>query len=173
MDKAQTPLTLRHASLPDDRALLDEIFWEYLEWAGGRLREEYNIDIGVAALHQESMEHLEIFFPPDGRVVLVEDQQGVLAVSCMKRLDREVGEIKRMYVRERGRRKGAGRLMLTQLLQDGRELGLEVMKLDSARFMKQAHALYRSEGFQDIPPYPGSEIPLPFQAHWLFMEKPL
>ena len=43
--------------------------------------------------------------------------------------------------------------------------------LDSARFMHAAHALYRSSGFQEIAPYPESEIPEEFRPNWIFMEK--
>ena len=32
---------------------------------------------------------------------------------------------------------------------------------------------YRSAGFQEIEPYPESEIPPEFQRHWVFMEKQL
>jgi hypothetical protein len=36
--------------------------------------------------------------------------------------------------------------------------------------MAAAHALYRSAGFREIEPYPGSEIPEAFQSNWIFME---
>jgi hypothetical protein len=52
-------------------------------------------------------------------------------------------------------------------------IGYPRIRLDSARFMKAAHSLYRSAGFQEIDPYPESEIPAKFQEHWVFMEKSL
>jgi len=39
--------------------------------------------------------------------------------------------------------------------------------------MKVAHYLYRSAGFQEIEPYPESEIPPEFQRYWVFMERQL
>jgi hypothetical protein len=37
--------------------------------------------------------------------------------------------------------------------------------------MKEAHALYRSADFNEIEPYPESEIPQEFQKFWVFMER--
>jgi hypothetical protein len=42
--------------------------------------------------------------------------------------------------------------------------------LDSARYMKEAQALYHSVGFKDIEPFAESEIPQEFHIHWVFME---
>lgn len=39
--------------------------------------------------------------------------------------------------------------------------------------MEAAHALYRSNGFYEIDPYPESENPEEFQTHWIFMEREL
>jgi hypothetical protein len=42
---------------------------------------------------------------------------------------------------------------------------------DSPDFMTAAHALYRAHGFTAIAPYPESEIPDQYKAHWVFMER--
>jgi hypothetical protein len=39
--------------------------------------------------------------------------------------------------------------------------------------MTGAHGLYRSGGFVDIDPYPGSEIPDRYKPYWVFMERTL
>jgi hypothetical protein len=59
---------------------------------------------------------------------------------------------------------------------DGRLLqaaGYPRIRLDSADFMTGAHGLYRSGGFVDIDPYPGSEIPDRYKPYWVFMERTL
>ena len=76
-----------------------------------------------------------------------------------------------MYVRPAARQRGLGGGLLELLLQEACTLGFEKLRLDSPRFMTGAHRLYRRAGFQEIPPYPGSEIPDEFQQHWIFMEK--
>ncbi len=61
-------------------------------------------------------------------------------------------------------------MLLEKLLSEAKEVGYSEVRLDSARFMHAAHSLYRSAGFQEIDPYPESEIPPEFQEHWIFME---
>jgi GNAT superfamily N-acetyltransferase len=87
----------------------------------------------------------------------------------MRKLGKDMGEIKRMYVRSAIRRRGVGRALVRRLLDEAHAIGYQRIRLDSARFMKQAHALYRSFGFREIEPYEGSEIPKEFQVHWIFM----
>lgn len=64
-----------------------------------------------------------------------------------------------MYVRPEFRRRGIGRYLLEAALEAAGEFGYSAIPLDSVRFMKQAHAMYRSIGFQNIEPYAESEIP--------------
>jgi GNAT superfamily N-acetyltransferase len=82
----------------------------------------------------------------------------------------DIAEIKRMYVRPQFRGRGIGRALLQRLLVEAKEIGYPAVRLDSARFMQEAHALYRSSGFDEVEPYPESEIPTEFQEHWVFME---
>jgi hypothetical protein len=51
-----------------------------------------------------------------------------------------------------------------------RAAGFRRIRLDSAAFMTAAHALYRANGFVDIDPYPGNEIPPEWRGRWVFME---
>ena len=53
---------------------------------------------------------------------------------------------------------GLGRQLLEQLLADARALEFRLIRLESAVFMLEAHALYRSAGFTDVPPYEGREF---------------
>ncbi len=91
----------------------------------------------------------------------------------MRKLNEETGELKRMYVRPAYRGQGAGRALVHALLAEARQAGYVRVRLDSARFMHAAHLLYHSAGFEEIEAYEGSEIPLEFQGHWIFMEKAL
>jgi hypothetical protein len=58
-------------------------------------------------------------------------------------------------------------------LEQAHQIGYERIRLDSARFMVEAHQLYRTSGFREIEAYEGSEIPKEFQNHWIFMERDL
>ena len=161
------------AETDEDRSWVRKLFWQYLEWANGRVNEEFGVDFDIKTMLEDDMAELEIFSPPDGRVLLAIDESRAAGIGCLRRILEDVGEIKRMYVRPQFRGKGIGRAILAALLDEAREAGYPKVRLDSARFMKAAHSLYRSAGFREIEPYPESEIPLDFQENWIFMEKQL
>lgn len=150
-----------------------ELFWEYLHWANAKLNEAYGIDLDIAAMIERDMTDLIKFWPPGGRLMLARWDGQVAGIACMKPLYDEIGEVKRMYVRPAARRRGVGRALLGALLDEARAIGYRRVRLDSTRFMVAAHALYRSCGFREIAPYEGSEIPVEYRAHWIFMERNL
>jgi len=157
----------------EDRAQARELFWEYLQWANGRVHEEFGVDFDIRSMLEEDMAKLGIFLPPGGRLLLATEEGAVAGIGCLKRLQTDIGEIKRMYVRPDFRRKGVGRALLERLVEEAKAIGYQTLRLDSARFMKTAHALYRSAGFREIESYPESEIPPEFRRHWVFMERQL
>ncbi|MGD2164327.1 MAG: GNAT family N-acetyltransferase [Anaerolineae bacterium] len=165
--------SIRDAIIGEDRALIRELFWEYLEWANSRLNEAYDIDFDIESMLELDMAELEIFLPPCGRLLLAVEGDAAAGIACMRRIRENAGEIKRMYVRPRFRRRGIGRALVEALIAEAREIGFTKMRLDSTRFMAAAHSLYRSMGFHEIEPYAESEIPPEFQQHWVFMERQL
>lgn len=164
---------VRPADLERDRDAVRALFWEYLQWANARLTEEFEVTFDITSMLERDMAELHVFAPPDGGIVVVEDDVVVVGLGCLKRSIDGVAEIKRMYVRPDSRRSGAGRAVLYALLAEAGRLGYGRVRLDSAGFMTAAHAMYRSAGFRDIEAYPESEIPPEFRHHWVFMEKDL
>ncbi len=157
----------------EDHAHVDELFWEYLQWANTRLIRESGVGLDIKTLHEQTMRELDKFTPPHGRLLLAKQKGQVAGLACLRKIKPHVGEIKRMYVRPAFRRHGIGRALAERLLADARVIGYASVRLDSTRFMKEAHALYRSLGFREIGPYPESEIPPEYQSHWVFMEMTL
>lgn len=147
-----------------------ELFWEYLQWANARVTEEFSVSFDIATMLEGDMQDLGKFMPPTGRLLLGYLGKELAGIACLKSLAPQIGEIKRMYVRPGLRKAGLGRTLLQRLLQEARSIGYQSVRLDSARFMKEAHQLYRSAGFGEIASYEGSEIPREFQEHWIFME---
>lgn len=162
--------TIRQAVSTKDMEHVRELFLEYLHWANEGLKAEYDIDFNVASLVEEDMVHLEVFSPPHGRLLLAIEGKEVAGLACMRRIRSDIGEIKRMYVRPEFRGRGIGSALVHTLIQEAREIGYPRMRLDSTRFMREAHALYRSVGFREIEEYPESEIPEEYRSHWVFME---
>ncbi len=77
------------------------------------------------------------------------------------------------YARPTHRRLGIGRALVAELIRLASAGGNTTLRLDSARFMSDAHTLYRAAGFHERGPYPESEIPAEFRGFWVFMEMPL
>ena len=148
-----------------------ELFWEYLQWANARINEEFGVNFDIATMLERDMVELAKFLPPSGRLLLARCNGQMAGIACLRKLGKDIGEIKRMYVRSAIRRRGVGRTLVRRLLDEAGAIGYQRIRLDSARFMKEAHALYRSFGFREIEPYEGSEIPKGFQVHWIFMER--
>lgn len=113
------------------------------------------------------------FQPPDGRVLLALQDDQAIGIGCLRRIGADIGEIKRMYVDPASRRAGVGRAILERLLAAAREAGYVKVRLDSAQYMTDAHALYRRLGFREIGAYPEKEVPDAFTPHLVFMERDL
>ena len=151
-------------------AQIRELFREYLQWANTQVEEEFGAKFDTAELVESTMQHLDWFMPPKGRVLLTYSDKTLAGIACLKYLTPSIGEIKRMYVRPTSRRQGLGRALINRLLDEASQIGYERVRLDSARFMTEAHQLYRRSGFREIEAYEGSEIPKEFQKHWIFLE---
>jgi GNAT superfamily N-acetyltransferase len=165
--------SIHQAETDQDRVLIRELFWEYLEWANTRLNEEYGINFDIKSMLKQDMGKLEVFLPPYGRLLLAIEGARAAGIACMRRIRKDIGEVKRMYVRPEFRRRGIGRALVEALIAEAQEIGYSAVRLDSTRFMEAAHSLYRSLGFHEIEPYMESEIPPEFQQNWVFMEKQL
>jgi GNAT superfamily N-acetyltransferase len=155
---------------PGEAGEVRDLFFEYLDWANVMNTQQFGFTIDVAALVEKNIAELDVFTPPAGRLLLARTDQDAAGVACMRAMGQQIAEIKRMYVRPMYRRQGVGGALVDALIAQSREMGNKRLRLDSARYMADAHALYRSKGFQDRPPYEGSEIPQHVQQHWVFME---
>jgi GNAT superfamily N-acetyltransferase len=165
--------SIRQAEWDQDRPLIRDLFWEYLEWVNVRAGEEYGIQFEVLAKLEQDLGEIEQFLPPQGRMLLVMEDERPVGIGCLRSIGADMGEIKRMYVSPACRGRGLGRALLEALLAQAREMGFCTVRLDSPRFMHVAHALYRSAGFGEVDPYAESEIPPEFWQYWVFMEKGL
>lgn len=90
-----------------------------------------------------------------GRGIFVLAFAGDDAVGCgaIRMLEAGDAEIKRMYVAPAGRRRGVARAVLTVLEAEARRLGAARMILETGNKQVEALALYRGEGFEEIPRY--------------------
>jgi GNAT superfamily N-acetyltransferase len=82
----------------------------------------------------------------------VEDGEPV-ACGGVCRYDPATAEIRRMYVVPAARRRGLSRQILAALEEEARNLGYELVRLETGHLQPEAIALYASSGFAPIPRY--------------------
>ncbi|MEH1853394.1 MAG: GNAT family N-acetyltransferase [Nostoc sp.] len=150
---------------------IQEVFWEYFHETKLKFSDQFGIILDVNTFFEQYITQMHEFLPPSGRLLLGEYESKIAGCACLRKIGEDIGEIKRMYVKPEFRRKGIGRYLLEAIINEAAYIGYSRLRLDSAPFAKEAQALYRLFGFQDIEPYlEKTEIPLEYRANWVFME---
>jgi ribosomal protein S18 acetylase RimI-like enzyme len=124
-----------------DFVLIRDLFLDYVAALG--------VDLSFQNFDDE-LKNLKKFYD----VVLVAWVDGEPAgCVALRKLERHVCEMKRLFVRPRFRRLGLGRKLAAELIAEARRRGYTQMRLDTLPSMKDALGLYESLGFRDIPAY--------------------
>ena len=75
------------------------------------------------------------------------ESEETAGVVCLRALDGEACEMKRLFVPVAHRRKGIAQALCATLLDAARDRGYTTMRLDTGFFMTESQALYRKLGF--------------------------
>ena len=124
-----------------------------------RLFDEYAASLPVDLSYQDFAAELAglpgKYAPPAGELLLARDGQGEPLGCVALRAIPPAGccEMKRLYVRPRGRGLGLGMALVETVLSVAARIGYREMRLDSLPSMVEAVALYRKAGFGPIEPY--------------------
>ena len=167
------------SSIGEDWASLAELNVVYARWVFDEAKRISGIsfaDIVGHAAEEYAMSAMTSVCghsPPSGIFYLAMYDGRLAGMGGLRPLSRGIAELKRVFVRDAFRGRGIGGRLLTQLLSDAAQFGYERVRLDTALFMRDAHEMYQSAGFTDIPPYPEAEVPDALQPHWRFMERGL
>ena len=123
-----------------------ELFLEYAQSLGFSLCFQ-NFNKELASLPGE-------YAPPDGRLLLAEYDDQLAGCVALHKLEAEICEMKRLYLRPQFRGKGLGRALADRIIAEARQVGYQRMRLDTVEpVMKDAVAMYRNIGFKQISPY--------------------
>jgi len=106
---------------------------------------------------------------PDGTILLAEVDGKPVGVVAVQPLDDEGAcEMKRLYVDPDFQNQGIGRALATAIVDEARDLGYDVMRLDTVASMTAARRLYRSLGFEERDAYYHNPL-----DDAVYMERPL
>src|SRR3984957_10230612 len=105
---------------------------------------------------------VEDMAPPSGLFVIARLDGDAVGCGGFKRVDRAMGEIKRVWTAPSARGLGVARRMLRALEAAAREAGVKTLRLDTNRALTEAHALYRSEGYLEIARFNDNS----YAHHW-------
>lgn len=132
---------------------------EFLETVR-RLFREYGALPDVEMPEQELAGLPGKYAPPAGRL-LVAFEEPEIPAGCvaLHKLEENICEMKRLYVRPAFRGKKTGRALVTAVIACAREIGYGRMRLDTRPSMPTAIQLYRSLDFREIAPYLPKPVP--------------
>jgi GNAT superfamily N-acetyltransferase len=102
------------------------------------------------------------FDPPAGVFVVARLSGRPVGCGGVRTLEPGVAEIRRMYVDPSARGHGVGSAVLAALEHAAREMGHQLMRLDTAAELHEAHRLYEGAGYVAVPAYNDNE----FAARW-------
>ena len=117
------------------------------------------VDLGPQGFSEELKSLPGPYAPPDGELLLAKRGDHVLGSIALKLLKPRVAEIKRLFVRPQARKTGVGKALVSAILNTAKERGYREIKLDTLSEMESAIALYKSFGFEPIPPYGSHPYP--------------
>src|SRR5579863_633933 len=139
-------LSLFQAESPAQIAQARELFLEYAQSLGFSLCFQ-NFDKELAGLPGD-------YVPPEGRLMLAAYNGQLAGCVALHRLESDICEMKRLYLRADFRGKGLGRALAERIIVEARQIGYQRMRLDTVEpIMKDAVAMYRKLGFEKISPY--------------------
>jgi putative acetyltransferase len=138
-------LTIDDAFTPEAILQVHTLFEEYAA--------SLEVDLCFQGFEQELAALPGDYGRPHGRLLLAFWNDEVAGCVALRRIDANVCEMKRLYVRSAYRSHGVGRALALRIIGEARQAGYRSMRLDSLPSMKSALRLYRTLGFQNIAPY--------------------
>jgi ribosomal protein S18 acetylase RimI-like enzyme len=146
-----TRVSVGEAYWPDDRAVVEELFREYVAALG--------VDVSFQNVEEEFASLPGRYACPLGCVLLARGGHESVGAVAWRTLEPGLCEMKRLYVRPRFRGRGIARKLTEAVIADARDAGYRTIVLDTLVSMQAARALYASLGFRPVPAYYDNPLP--------------
>lgn len=128
-----------------DMAAARQLFMEYQDWL--------NVDLCFQDFQNELDTLPGKYAPPRGRLLFARDGTRVAGTVCLRPLQENICEMKRLFVRPDWRGQGLGRRLAIAIIEEAKKSGYGIMKLDTLVRLAAAESLYKSLGFGVAEPY--------------------
>ena len=138
-------IALRFAESEEDMLRIRELFLEYASSLG--------FSLGFQNFDDDIMNLPGKYGRPKGRLILALDGEEIVGCVALREFDKDICELKRLYVKKESRGKGIGKLLTEKVIDEAISIGYSRMRLDTIDNMTQAMTLYRSMGFKEINAY--------------------
>ena len=130
---------------------------QQIEDIGIVFREYYEELLKVDTCFEDFEKELEElpgeYSEPDGTLILAIEADAVAGCVALRKIDMEICEMKRLFIRRDFRGKGWGRVLADKIVDEAASKGYSLIRLDTLDTLKEANTLYKSMGFQPIAPY--------------------
>ena len=113
---------------------------EYLSWIADEMQQRYSIDTvlilgeSIRDYAKKTLEKLSSYIPPESIYYFLQINSSIIGMGALRKLNKNIGEIKRMYIKPKYRGKGFGKEMLGLLLKKGQEFGFFFNSLGYGEF---------------------------------------
>lgn len=118
---------------------------------------EYSNSLNIDLCFQDFNNELKTlpgkYKKPSGSLILAFVDENLAGCVALKKLEDDVCELKRLYVRDKFRGLKIGKILLEEIVKEAKNIGYTYMRLDTLPSMKSAQGLYEKIGFYDINPY--------------------
>ena len=120
----------------------------FLEYA-----KELSIDLCFQNFDKELIEIATQYNSPSGVLLLLKNKNESVGCVGLRKINDEISEMKRMYIRKNFRGKGLSKKLIERLLSHAKQMQYKSLRLDTLPQMKEAISLYVSFGFKETKPY--------------------
>jgi GNAT superfamily N-acetyltransferase len=149
-------ISIIEATEPKHVAAVERLLRDYLLWM--RRRYAGHLDMIDAYFDErewqsELADLLGHYGPPHGAIMLALVDGVPAGCVVMRGIDLDVSEMKRLFVRPAFRGMGLARRMIDVLMGLSCKRGYAHLRFETGALQTESESLYRSMGFQCIPPY--------------------
>ena len=138
-------INIKQAVSPEDILSAKQLLVDYQKYLG--------IDLCFQGFDDELAHLPGKYAPPRGRLYLSEVNDEPAGCIAFYEMEKDVAELKRLFVKQDFRGAGIGRMMIERAIADARRIGYKKVRLDSLARLQQASDLYRKLGFDTCEPY--------------------